>query len=336
MSNAHGAANADPNAGKPGDANAASAAAAGAVDPNAGKPGAAATGADPKPGDVAAAAAAGAAAAAANPTDPNAAAAAVDQFWRDKIDPKFKPEADRFASLNDVFQSNRDLRTQNSERIKVPDETASDEDKAKFRKALGIPDKPDGYKVTAPEGVTMTDADNELLKVVMPLAHANGVPEKAFDGFVGAFMKLSRDMQTQAVEGIKKFGEDAEAQLKKDWGRDFDANLTLANRTAEVLGADFKKLLNETPMVGSGMLGDHPVIVKVLANLGRQMDESSMTIGTTPEMKASIQDQINALNKEVPPGSAAYTNKDHQAKLSDLFHKLHGGATIVGGPGRAA
>lgn len=332
MSNAYAAENADPNSGKPAVADPNAAAVVGAD----GKPvaGEVKLGADGKPVVAADQNTAAAAAAAAAANDPNAGK--TDQFWRDAVAPEYQEQAKRFTSLNDVFKSNNDLRTDNSQRIKVPGADASDEDKAKFRKALGIPDKPDGYKIEAPEGVELTDADNELLKVVMPIAHEEGVPEKAFNGFVGKFLKLSRDMQAQAIEGIKKFGEDAEAQLKKEWGRDFDPNLSLANRVADHIGPDFKKLLNETPIVGGGMLGDHPVIVKALASLGRQMDESSVTLGATPEQKSSIQEQINALNKEVPVGSPAYTSKDHQQKLQDLFAKLHGSTGIVGSGGRAA
>jgi hypothetical protein len=330
MSNTHGAAAADPNAGKPADANAAAAVAA---DPNAGKA------ADP---NVITDPNANAAANGTGVTDPNAGKAAdpnaktVDQFWRDQVAPEFKAQADRFASLNDVFKSNNDLRTDNSNRIKVPGADASDEDKAKYRKALGIPDKPDGYKIEPPEGIELTEADNELLKVVMPIAHEEGVPEKAFNGFVSKFLQLSRDMQVQAIDSIKQFGEAAETQLKKEWGRDFDTNLTLANRVADFIGPDFKKLLNETPIVNGGMLGDHPVIVKALAQLGRGMDESTISISATPEQKASVQEQIDALNKAVPVGSPQYTSKDHQAKLQDLFAKLHGSTPIVGSSGRAA
>jgi hypothetical protein len=260
----------------------------------------------------------------------------ADQFWRDAVDPAFKADADRFTDLNSVFKSNRDLRTQASQRIAVPGADASDEDKAKYRKALGIPEDASGYEIKPPEGIELTDADKELIKVMTPIAHEHGIPANAYNGLVSKFLEVSRDLHMQAIDNIKKFGEASEAALKKEWGKDFDPNLQLANRVADRFGADFKKFLNETPIEGSGMLGDHPIIVKTLAQIGREMSESTIGLGVTPEQKADIQTQINDLNKKVPVGSPGYSDKDHQAKLQELYGKLAGNNPIVGAAGRAA
>lgn len=262
----------------------------------------------------------------------------AEPWWRDTItDPALKNVAERFTSPADAIKAIVDLRTDNSKRIKVPDAGASDEDKAKFRKALGVPDKPDGYKITAPDGIEMSDADKQVLEAVLPIAHEAGIPQATLNGFVSKFLELQRDMVGQTMQRLQEFGKQSEAQLKREWGQDFDANVNLANRAAEGLGGpELKAFLNQTPLATGGMLGDHPVIVKFLATLGRRTGEGDMLLGPTPQERSSIQDQINELNRQVPVGSRGYTSAEHQQKLQALYDKLHGKAPIVGSQGRAA
>ena len=84
------------------------------------------------------------------------------------------------------------------------------------------------------------------------------------------------------------------------------------------------------------MLGDHPLIVKMFATLGRRSDEGDLMIGNTPQERTSIQAQIDKLNAEVPVGSRDYTSRGHQDKLQKLYEQLHGRNPIVGSEGRAA
>jgi hypothetical protein len=182
----------------------------------------------------------------------------------------------------------------------------------------------------------MTDADKAMLTAVLPIAHEHGVPADAMNKFVGKFMELQQGTQQQVVAQIEEFGRQAETSLKREWGADFEPNLNIANRTAERIGTDFKAFLNVTPLATGGMLGDHPVLIKALANLGRGLGEGDLMLGATREEQASIQEQIEVLNKSVPVGSTNYTAPGHQQKLQGLYEKLHGRTGIVGSGQRAA
>jgi len=270
--------------------------------------------------------------------DPAADPAASFLKLRETVaDKALRNVVDRFASLTDIAKAVVDLRTDNSQRVKVPAADASEEDRAKFRKALGVPDKADGYKIELPEGVEMTDADKVVLEAVLPIAHANGVPAAALNGFVSEFLGLQNEMQAAAVQQIEKFGKDAETALKREWGGDYETNMNLANRVGEALGGpQFKEFLNTTPLATGGMLGDHPVLARFLASLGRRADEGDLMLGATREEKSSIQTELDALNKAVPPGTAGYTEKSHQDRLAKLYGQLHGAGSIVGGGMRVA
>jgi hypothetical protein len=289
------------------------------------------------PGAAAAPAAPAAAAAPAAPAEPGKANGAQPPSFISMVesieDPSLKNVASRFTSVQDMAKAVVDLRADNSKRIKVPDENASDEDRAKFRKAIGAPDEVKGYAeaIKLPDGVEMTEADKAVLDAVLPIAHKHGVPAQALNGFVGEYMQLAKKLQGDAMAAIQKFGADSEVALKREWGSDFEPNLALANRVGEVFGGpEFKAFLNETPLATGGMLGDHPLMAKFLATLGKRSGEGELMIGATPEEKTSIQEQIDALNRQVPVGSANYTSAAHQKKLQTLFDKLHGTDPVVG------
>ena len=264
-------------------------------------------------------------------------------------DEKIKNVLGRMVSLADAGKAIIDLRTEVSQRIKVPGAESTDEDKAKFRKALGVPDKVEDYVTSTINALTppppkageaalpgLSEADKAVLVAVAPFFHEEGTPPAAFHKAAAKFFELSRQAEQDVIKQVTEFGVASERELKREWGGDFDRNVNLANRVAEVVGGPtFKAFLNETPIAGGGMLGDHPAMVRFLATMGRRGDEGELMLGQTPESRASIQSQIDALNKETPVGSANYTTQAHQDKLQALYAQLHGSGSIVGG-GRSA
>lgn len=234
-----------------------------------------------------------------------------------------------------MVQALIDLRADNSNRVKIPGEGAAPEEIAKFNKAFGIPDKPEGYEYSAPEGVQISDLDKQVIEALRPFAHKTGLPAKTFQEFTSELLKFSSNLQQQAVAKIQEFGQTSEAALQKEWGKDFEPNLTIANRVVNSFGGEeFKKFLDTTPIVGHGMIGDHPAMVKFFAAVGRQIGEGDLMLGPSPQQAQGIQAEIDQLNKSVPPGSAGYTTKAHQDKLQALYDKL-GSQPIVGTDNRS-
>ncbi len=186
-------------------------------------------------------------------------------------------------------------------------------------------------------GVEYGGVPPEIVEAMKPIAHAAGVPAKAMNEFANKYMEFAKAHEAKVTETISGFAKASEAALRKEFGADFEPNLKVANKLAAELGPDFKALLNETMIPGVGMLGDHPVIVRALAVLGRGREEGGLMVGGgSPEEKSSAQAELDALNKSVPVGTPAYASKEHQAKLEALYAKIHGKGSIVGGSQRVA
>ena len=257
--------------------------------------------------------------------------------WRDGItDEKLKNVAAQYNSPADLVAAVQAYRTDQSTRIKVPAADAPAEEVAKFREAIGVPEKAEEYEVTPPEGVELLDSDKGIITALQPIALESGVPKTAFNAFMAATLKLSNDLRQQTVDAINKAQDDSVAALKKRWGNDYDANMNLGHRAIEQIGGeDLKKLMDET-LVGKTRLSDHPVMAEFFAKLGRSTAEGEIFVGlgTTPEERQTTIQQIEAIEKEHPIGSAGYTSPDVQKRLQALYAKL-GNAPVVGAQGRA-
>ena len=83
---------------------------------------------------------------------------------------------------------------------------------------------------------------------------------------------------------------------------------------------------------------DHPVFMEMLAKAGAEMDEDGFQ-KMDPEGAATIQEDINSLNKELHEAHLSGDSKkagDLNTKVQAMYQKLHGSQSAVGHGGRTA
>ena len=184
--------------------------------------------------------------------------------------------------------------------VRVPDDKSSPEEVAAFNKARGVPDSPEGYTIKRPE-----------------LALTLGWDENAEKGFVGAAHKAGfTPMQAQTVidyygqmeqarfEADREKERAAGAELRKEWGTDFDAHMGRANRALSQYGGD-----ELVEFLHTSKLGAHPLMVKAWAKVADDLAESGFikTQGlpgaTTPDEARAKVAEIDAQLAKLDPNS---------------------------------
>jgi hypothetical protein len=197
--------------------------------------------------------------------------------WRDALPPELKSEKslERFKDVSEVAKSWIEAQKVISQKgVIVPGEKATPEEVAAFHKAIGRPDTPDGYQLKAPELPEGMTYDENRTKVFAAVAHKEGVSAKALSALHGAWNDMARAEYDANVKAVQEIQGKTTAEMKKEWGKDFDANLAKADEAIErVFGSEFKQMLKDTG------LSNHPAVIKGMFKASQAIGEHALSRG---------------------------------------------------------
>lgn len=195
------------------------------------------------------------------PSDPPAPLERPDwlpeKFWTDK-----GANVEALAKSYDVAQKALGRKAQ---AIYPINDKSTPEEIAEFRKALGVPEKPEDYALkpeTLPEGVTF---DEESAKAVAALAHKHNIPASAMREIVAWDLQRQQQAQQAAVSILAKQHEEGKTELKNTFGEELDNSLELARRAVATVGgkADARGFSD-------------PEVVKVIVRLAGKISDDQL------------------------------------------------------------
>lgn len=239
--------------------------------------------ASPSPADPAPAAPA-VAPASADPASPSPAPSDDWRALRSGGDPKklealsrYKTEADW---QNSWFEQRAAL-AKRAEPVRLA-ENATPEQVAEYRKGLGLPEvakdaKADAYveayKIAAPQGYEMGEVEKGMIGDFAKLAYEKGMDPAAVKGATDFFFQQQSAMQQAVNRSNLDKQTEWQAELKAEFGRDYDAHIAAAQAYMDKLvGGDdaLKAMLVNAQLPGGGLVGDHPVFAKAIIDLALQ------------------------------------------------------------------
>ena len=263
--------------------------------------------------------------------------------WRASIDdPDLRKLAERYSTPADMAKAVREGRQMISGMVKVPGKDASDDERAAFLKALGVPESPDAYEVALPEDLPdelqPNEAGQERLTAFVSTMHEAGATPAQVQAAVSTyFTMIQEDLAAQQAED-KRYTEESEAQLRKEWtGEEFKRNQAFANRAAQfAFGEGFDEARQIQTSDGRFLL-DNPMLLKALARIGREMGEDRIGPSLSEADKSSVRDQISAVRTKREEARAAGRSGEAQkldAEERALWARLNGSRPVVGAEGR--
>ena len=208
-----------------------------------------------------------------------------ESTWRDSLPDELKADKslEKFKDVNSLAKSYLEAqkatsKALNAKGVIIPGENASPEEISEYRKALGIPESPDGYELESPSLPEGMVVDEAKAKKLAEIAHSKGISKEAFQELAKAFNaeEIARfeAMQQEQAQKIK----DATIEMKKEWGRDFDKNLAQAESAiVNIFGEDFNKFLQETG------LGNDPRVVRGMFKASQNMSEDKLVTKSSPK-----------------------------------------------------
>lgn len=172
--------------------------------------------------------------------------------------------------------------------IKIPGKDAKPEEWDKFYGKLGRPEAADKYTPVMPDLPEGFSWDEGQMKSFFTAAHKAGLTTAQTQTLV--------DWYAEDQKGVLKAGDEAikvaEETLKGEWKAAYPRNLGLAKAAAKEIGG--KELVDLLDQTG---LGNHPVILKAFAKLGKSLAEDGVISGEIEGVMgaADVQKAITAI-----------------------------------------
>jgi hypothetical protein len=191
-----------------------------------------------------------------------------------------------FGSMAKSFVATKKL--VGSDTVKIPGETATDEEKQAFFAKVGRPEKPEGYELKAPE--KMPDGmvyDEQLASKVAARAHKEGISKSQLAAIYDEFLGYQTELVAATNKSVQDAYEAASTELKKEYGDKFDAYVESANKAMVAAGA--KELIDKLG------LANHPGIVKMFGFFGQKMSQDTLKGPLNGTPAADTQAQLSKI-----------------------------------------
>lgn len=229
------------------------------------------------------------------PTEPSQPVEKPDwleaKFWTDK-----GPNVEALAKSYDVAQRALGRKAQ---AVVPPNEKSTPEEVAEYRKAIGVPDSPEGYNLKPeqiPEGVTWDDA---TAKKAAELAYKHNVPASAMQEFLKFDMERAAMMNQAAATMIDAQLEAGRTELQKVYGDKFGEKIELARRAALTVGVD---------PASQGFVD--PQVVKAIVSLAEKLSDDKLVSGDQTGVTSTRARARDIMTNQSNPLYARYQEGD--------------------------
>jgi hypothetical protein len=248
--------------------------------------------------------------------------------WRASLPPEMHSFANQFTSPTDAVKTALELRQKLSTSIQVPDADTDLARRLDVFNRLGRPETVEGYVVQPPENLPdwvsfeddgVQDAQRSFLEAM----HGTGATQDMIDTAFGWYWDHLAESESARDRVLESEFSDAEAGLRREWGRDFEANLEHAVRAVVAFGG--RELGDVLEQYG---LSNHPAVVRAFARAGRTMGEDDMISGP---MTGTTRDQLKERAEDLVSEDDYWTNEAHQREMRQIMLQLYGENEI--GPG---
>jgi hypothetical protein len=248
--------------------------------------------------------------------------------WRDDIDdPKLREHAARFATPGDLTKAHLDLRGKLSNAIIKPGRGASAEDVAAYRRALGVPDSPAGYRFDLVDEKSADTNDIAFRDSVAEAFHRADLTVEQGRQLTAWWTGVQAELQERQVAADRAYAEQSSAELRADWGQEADANYIHAGRAAERLFDEHFEAIRKLETRDGHYLLDHPHMLRALARLGKEMAEGDLGGPINTDERDTLAEQRDAArakrNAALQAGNHAEA-RQWDAREREIIAKMSG------------
>lgn len=198
--------------------------------------------------------------------------------WLAGVKVELRDKVEQFKTPSELAQAFIDSAGKLETSLAIPGDNATDEEKAAFRKALGVPESPDNYELEhgeLPEGMSKDEAFETWFRET---AHDLGLSKTQAKILFDKYSNRLSERFTEVANARKAAKQKTEETLIEKLGskEEYDATLARARRAVRVFGSEeFDKFLEDT-----GLTND-PRMIVFMAQLGKTISDDVIGLGTS-------------------------------------------------------
>jgi len=249
--------------------------------------------------------------------------------WRVKMangDEKLAKRLERFSSPDKVTQSwlAAEQKISSGEYKKGLDEGATEEQIAEWRKANGIPEDADGYKL--PEDVEWTDTDKELFGQLFAEMHATNASQAQVDSVVKAYTQIVENARAEQMEADKLYLQQSEDALRAKLGDEYRSQMNLYKRVFEdaegPLPREISQHLVNARLEDGTRLINNPDFAQFMIEIGlNHYGEGALITG---EQKVATESRMEEIQRVMKTDFQKYKSEGMDKEYAKLLERKMG------------
>lgn len=248
--------------------------------------------------------------------------------WTSSLDDDLRenPSLTKFKDLNSLGKSYVELQKMiGKDKVVIPGDDASDEEKAKFYEKLGRPDDLTAY--TAPESDDIPDDIKirpESEEQFRQKAFELGLTNKQFQELYALQQNLNLNQYNQMKEDFEKLSQNTETALRQEWGSAYSKKVDGAQ---QVINSFFKnKGIHKAFDTLSSDKGFVMAMAEIADKLGEDVIAGTGRTAMTPTEARSEYNKM-LMDKDGPLLNELHPEHDMAVqRATDLTHMMEAGA----------
>lgn len=256
--------------------------------------------------------------------------------WRQKLagdDKKVLERLGRLSSPADLLKAYREAEKKISEGLKPkarPDEKATEEEWAAYRKEVGIPETVEKFveEIKLPDGRQIGDADKPLIEAFAERAHKIGVAPADMANLIDEYYAIEEERANLTAEKDAEHRAAVQNELRQEWGGDYKANINAMRPYFEAVNPELFENLMGGRLADGTKVGDHPDVIRFFVAKALAENPAATIVPAGADQMQSINDEIKALETRMRDDRANWFKdtaaQERYQKLLEAQEKLSG------------
>lgn len=203
-----------------------------------------------------------------------------------------------------------------ADKVARPGKSWTDDQYNEFYNAIGRPDSADAYQFDV-SGI-MSDEEAQSFRQTVFEAGLQPRQVAKLEQFIN---NLSESAQTATQTRTEEAVFAAEQELRSEFGQAFEQRMGLAQSAARtLLGNEGMEMFESVQLSDGRMLGDHPDVVRMFANLAEQIGEDNL-VGEPTELIMTPEEAKSRIS-EMTRRDGPYFDKmhpEHDAYIEEVL-----------------